>query len=81
MAIGLAAWSSTAALNISVNGVDIAEGCAPAGLNNAIRYVMADVKDFYNIALRVGENVYILADGATDPLTPVDGDIVINYTP
>tara|TARA_R110000796_G_scaffold145458_1_gene262065 strand:+ start:421 stop:1227 length:807 start_codon:yes stop_codon:yes gene_type:complete len=38
-------WSSTPALNTDVGGIDIAEGCAPSGINNAIREVMAQVKD------------------------------------
>lgn len=79
--MAVSAWSTTAALNVTVDGVNIAEGCAPANLNNAMRYIMADVKTFYNSALRKDENVYILADGDPDPATPADGDIVINYTP
>ena len=38
-------WSSTPANNTDVRGIDIAEGCAPSGINNAIREMMAQVKD------------------------------------
>jgi hypothetical protein len=38
-------WNSNPASNTDVGGVDIAEGCAPSGINNAIREVMAQVKD------------------------------------
>jgi hypothetical protein len=38
-------WSATAANNTDINGIDIAEGCAPSGINNAIRELMAQVKD------------------------------------
>ena len=38
-------WSSLASNNTDVGGIDIAEGCAPSGINNAIREVMAQVKD------------------------------------
>lgn len=38
-------WSSTPANNTDVGGIDIAEGCAPSGINNAIREIMAQVKD------------------------------------
>lgn len=38
-------WSSTAANNTDIGGIDIAEGCAPSGINNAIREIMAQVKD------------------------------------
>ena len=38
-------WSSTAANNTDIAGINIAEGCAPSGINNAIRELMAQVKD------------------------------------
>lgn len=37
-------WSSTASSNTTIDGVNIAEGCSPAGINNAIRSIMAAVK-------------------------------------
>lgn len=38
-------WSATPANNTDVGGIDIAEGCAPSGINNAIREIMSQVKD------------------------------------
>ena len=38
-------WSSTASNNTDIGGINIAEGCAPSGINNAIRELMAQVKD------------------------------------
>lgn len=38
-------YSSTAASNTDIGGIDIAEGCAPSGINNAIRELMSQVKD------------------------------------
>ena len=38
-------WSATASNNTDIAGINIAEGCAPSGINNAIREVMAQVKD------------------------------------
>ncbi len=38
-------WSSTPANNTDIAGIDIAEGCAPSGINNAIRELMAQIKD------------------------------------
>lgn len=38
-------WSSTPANNTDVGGIDIAEGCAPSGINNGIREMMAQIKD------------------------------------
>lgn len=39
-------WSSTAGSNTDVGGVDIDEGCAPSGVNNAMREIMAQVADY-----------------------------------
>lgn len=39
-------YSTTPASNTAISGINIAEGCSPAGLNNAIRQLMADVKTF-----------------------------------
>ena len=38
-------YSATAASNTDVQDIDIAENCAPSGINNAIREIMADLKD------------------------------------
>jgi len=38
-------WSSTASNNTDIGGINIAEGCAPSGINNAIRELMSQVKD------------------------------------
>lgn len=39
-------YDSTAANNTDVDGINIAESCPPSGINNAIREVMAHLKDF-----------------------------------
>jgi len=38
-------FDATAANNTDIQSVDIDEGCAPSGINNAIRELMADLKD------------------------------------
>jgi len=38
-------FSATAGSNTDIDGIDIAEGCAPSGINNAIRELMAQLKD------------------------------------
>jgi hypothetical protein len=38
--------SSGAGLNTDIASINIDEGCAPSGINNAIRAVMAQLKDF-----------------------------------
>ena len=37
-------YSTTPDLNTQISGINIAEGCAPSGINNAIRQLMADMK-------------------------------------
>jgi hypothetical protein len=39
-------WNSNPVYNTDIAGIDIDEGCAPSGINNAIRTVMGQVKDF-----------------------------------
>jgi hypothetical protein len=38
-------WSATASNNTDISSINIAEGCAPSGINNAIRELMAQIKD------------------------------------
>lgn len=38
-------FSSTAADNTDISNINIAEGCSPANLNNAVRSLMAQLKD------------------------------------
>ena len=38
-------FSATPGSNTDIDGIDIAEGCAPSGINNAIRELMAQLKD------------------------------------
>lgn len=40
----VADWSTTAASNADIGGIDIDENCAAAGINNAIREMMAQVR-------------------------------------
>lgn len=41
-------WSTNANLNITVDGINIAEGCPAANINGAIRAVMANVRVMYD---------------------------------
>jgi hypothetical protein len=59
-------FSSTPANNTDIGGIDIAEGCAPSGINNAIRELMAQLKD-----QQVGSD----ADSFT-----VGGNLIVNGT-
>jgi hypothetical protein len=39
-------FSSTPANNTDIDGINIAEGCAPSGINDAIRELMSQLKDW-----------------------------------
>lgn len=54
-------WSSTSADNTDISNINIAEGCSPANVNNAIRTVMAQVKDLQ--AGLSGDTIPIAAGG------------------
>jgi hypothetical protein len=45
--VKISEWSSTPANNTDIDSINIAEGCAPSGINDAIRELMAQVKDWY----------------------------------
>ncbi len=67
-------FSSTPANNTDINGINIAEGCAPSGINNAIRQLMADLKDFQagtaGDSLTVGGDLTVVGTAtAPTPLT------------
>lgn len=54
--MGVKDYSLNADDNTEINGINIAEGCPPSGINNAIRQLMADVKadsDAQNEALKI----------------------------
>jgi microcystin-dependent protein len=42
----LSEYSTTPASNTDIGGININEGCSPANLNNAIRELMAQLRDF-----------------------------------
>jgi hypothetical protein len=46
--VKISEWSSTPANNTDIDGINIAEGCAPSGINDAIRKLMSQVKDLYS---------------------------------
>jgi len=62
-------YDSTAANNTDVDGINIAESCPPSGINNAIREVMAHLKDFQSGAS--GDKLPI-ASGGTNAGTAAD---------
>ena len=63
-------FSSTAASNTDIQSIDIDENCAASGINNAIREVMADLKD-------VSVGTVALESPEADSLT-VTGDLTVD---
>ena len=65
-------YSATNSSNTDIQSIDISEGCSPAGINNAIREVMADLKD-------VSAGTVALESPSADSLT-VTGDLTVDTT-
>ncbi len=87
-------FSATAADNTEIDGIDIAEGCAPSGINNSIRELMSQLKDFqtgaggdsftsanlaYTGTLTGGTGV--IAIGTNQIYKDVSGNVGIGVTP
>ena len=51
-------FSTTPGDNTDIDGINIAEGCAPSGINDAIRELMAQLKDFQSGA--AGDNITVV---------------------
>ena len=74
-------------LNTTISGINIAEGCPPSGINNAIRQLMADVKSLDGDLVHTagaesitGAKTFtaaIIANGAAVRNSGTDGMIVI----
>jgi hypothetical protein len=71
-------WSSTPANNTDVGGIDINEGCAPSGINNAIRDIMAQIKDMQTGA--DGDNFVVGGNLSVTGTTTLTGTTTINGT-
>lgn len=68
-------WSSTSSSNTTVDGVNIAEGCPAANLNNGIRGVMGIIKSTFSTALQsflAGSSALPIANGGTAATTASD---------
>ena len=65
-------YSATNSSNTDIQSIDISEGCSPAGINNAIGEVMADLKD-------VSTGTIALESPSADSLS-VTGDLTVDTT-
>ena len=71
-------YSSTANSNTDIAAINIDEGCAPSGINNAIRALMAQLKNFQTGAsgdtLTVGGVLTVTGGSASAPAITTSGD-------
>lgn len=75
-------WSSTPANNTDIGGINIAEGCAPSGINNAIRELMAQVKDMQTGTdadnFTVGGDLTLTSDLVLGGSSGTSGQVVVS---
>ena len=72
-------YSATAANNTDINGIDIAEGCAPSGINDAIRTLMKQIKDLQ--AGTSGDTIPVTAGGTGVTTSTGSGNVVLSTSP
>ena len=72
-------YSATAASNTDINGIDIGEGCAPSGINDAIRTLMKQIKDLQ--AGTSGDTIPVTAGGTGVTTSTGSGNVVLSTSP
>ena len=63
--MAFSAYSLTPASNITIAALSVAEGCAPANLNDAIRQLMADGKALSDQVVAINVSTYVPFSGGT----------------
>ena len=71
-------YDPSASNNTDVNGVNIAEGCAPSGINDAIREVMAALKRFETGS--DGDSVTVGGNLVVSGSTTISGSATVSIT-
>jgi hypothetical protein len=75
-------FDSTPANNTDIDGINIAEGCAPSGINNAIRELMSQLKDQQTGAggdnFTVGGNLVVTGTSVHTGATTFTGAVVMS---
>jgi hypothetical protein len=70
--------------NTDINSINIAEGCAPSGINNAIRQLMSDLKEQQTGAggdnFTVGGNLAVTGTSVLTGATTFSGAVVFSST-
>jgi len=59
---GINEYSTTPGSNTTVNSINIAEGCAPSTINNAIRQIMADIRGVVAVQSEASTHTIVAAD-------------------
>jgi hypothetical protein len=72
----VADWSQTAASNTDIDGTSIDEGCAAAGINNAIRSIMAQIATAFAGSLALNSITPVTIAGI--PLFPGFAPVVLS---
>ena len=72
-------WSSTPANNTDIDSINIAEGCAPSGINDAIRELMSQVKDLYSGT--TGDLIAVAGGGTGVGTSTGSGNNVLSTSP
>jgi hypothetical protein len=79
---GIKDYSTTALTNTEVGGVNIEEGMLPSTLNNALRAILVDVREWYNDSQWVvygdGDSAFTITYGSATTFT-VDGVDVTTF--
>jgi hypothetical protein len=80
---GIKDYSSTAANNTAVGGVSIAEGMLPSNINNALRAILADTREWYNDSQWViygdGDASFTFAYASATSFTVASTDVTSFY--
>jgi hypothetical protein len=80
---GIKDYSSTASSNSAVGGVSIAEGMLPSNINNALRAVLADTREWYNDSQWViygdGDASFTIAYASATSFTVAGVDVTSVY--
>lgn len=57
--MSFASYSSTPAANVTCNGINIAENCAAANINNVCRQLMSDGRELYDTVAAINVSSYM----------------------
>lgn len=83
----LSEYSTTAGSNTDIGGINIDEGCSPANLNNAIRTLMAQLRDFQlgnqssNSLAAAGGGTGLASSGTSGNVLTSDGSGWVSSAP